>query len=153
MRFQLALSVEDIDRAIEFSSKLFRFEPAQRKPGYASFAIESPPLELVRFEARGAVERIHHLGVEVFDGESVTAATERLEAAGLETRVERETTCCHAKQDEVWAIEPQGLRGEGYRDLADSASLGEAGPGPSLDARVDGSGGIGEGQPVSACCA
>jgi len=134
MRLQLALNVDDLERAVDFYSKLFDAQPAKRKPGYANFAIADPPLKLVLFEAPGAPERLNHLGVEVFEAEGVTAATERLKAAGLETLVEDETTCCYAKQDKVWAIEPQGLRWEWYRVLEDSQTFGDASaasPGPS----------------------
>ena len=124
MRLQLALNVDDIDQAVEFYSKLFDIEPAKRKPGYANFAVENPPLKLVLFEAKGAEERLNHLGVEVFEAEDVTVATERLKKAGLADLVEDEATCCYAKQDKVWAIEPQGLRWEWYRVLEDSETFG-----------------------------
>ena len=93
MRLQLALNVDDIDQAVEFYSKLFATEPAKRKPGYANFAVENPPLKLVLFEVKGAEERLNHLGVEVFEAEEVTAATDRLKAAGLADHVEDEATC------------------------------------------------------------
>jgi len=125
MRLQLALNVEDIDQAVDFYTKLFDTEPSKRKPGYANFAIAEPPLKLVLFEVKEASERLNHLGVEVFEGEQVTAATERLKANGLADHVEDESTCCYAKQDKVWAIEPQGLRWEWYRVLEDSESFGE----------------------------
>ena len=128
MRLQLALNVDDIDQAVDFYSRLFATEPAKRKPGYANFALSNPPLKLVLFEVKGAPERLNHLGVEVFEGEAVTAATERLKAAGLETLVEDETTCCYAKQDKVWAIEPQGLRWEWYRVLEHSETFSGAPP-------------------------
>ena len=124
MRLQLALNVDDIDQAVDFYSKLFATEPAKRKPGYANFAIENPPLKLVLFEEKGASERLNHLGVEVFEAEEVSAATTRLKEAGLAALVEDETTCCYAKQDKVWAVEPQGLRWEWYRVLEDSDSAG-----------------------------
>src|SRR5579875_733305 len=38
-RVQLALSVADLDRAVDFYSKLFATTPAKRRPGYANFAI------------------------------------------------------------------------------------------------------------------
>jgi catechol 2,3-dioxygenase-like lactoylglutathione lyase family enzyme len=125
MRLQLALNVDDIDQAVDFYSKLFDTKPAKRKPGYANFAVENPPLKLVLFEVKGAEERLNHLGVEVFEAEQVTAATERLKAAGLADHVEDESTCCYAKQDKVWAVEPQGLRWEWYRVLEDSETFGE----------------------------
>ena len=125
MRLQLALNVDDIDQAVDFYSKIFDAEPAKRKPGYANFSIENPPLKLVLFEAKGAEERLNHLGVEVFEAEEVTAATDRLKTAGLAALVEDESTCCYAKQDKVWALEPQGLRWEWYRVLEDSDTFGE----------------------------
>ncbi len=46
MRLQLALNVRDIDEAVSFYGKLFGAEPHKRRPGYANFAIEMPPLKL-----------------------------------------------------------------------------------------------------------
>ena len=128
MRLQLALNVKDLDAAVAFYGKMFGAEPNKRKPGYANFAIEQPPLKLVLFEVPDAPERLNHLGVEVFDSEDVTAATERLKTAGLADLVEDEATCCYAKADKVWATEPDGLRWEWYRVLADSETFGEAPP-------------------------
>ena len=125
MRIQLALNVSDLDAAVEFYSKMFGVEVNKRKPGYANFAIAEPPLKLVLFELPGAPERLNHLGVEVFDDESVDVATERLKAAGMEHLIEDETTCCYAKANKVWAEEPDGLRWEWYRVLEDSQTFGE----------------------------
>ncbi len=131
MRLQLALNVKDLDAAVEFYGKMFGVSPNKRKPGYANFAIEEPALKLVLFEVPDANERLNHLGVEVFEGEAVTAATERLRAGGLETLVEDETTCCYAKQDKVWASDPDGMRWEWYQVLEDSESFGEPAPEPA----------------------
>ena len=124
MRLQLALNVHDLDAAVEFYSKMFGVEVNKRKPGYANFAIQEPPLKLVLFELPGAPERLNHLGVEVFDDESVEAATDRLKAQGMEHLVEDETTCCYARANKVWAREPDGLRWEWYRVIEDSATFG-----------------------------
>ena len=94
MRLQLALNVRNLEEAVDFYSKLFATAPRKRKPGYANFAIEEPPLKLVLFENPEASERINHLGVEVFDDAHVHAATDRLKAAGMEHLVEDEKTCC-----------------------------------------------------------
>jgi catechol 2,3-dioxygenase-like lactoylglutathione lyase family enzyme len=126
MRLQLALNVRDLDAAVAFYSAMFGVPVNKRKPGYANFAIESPPLKLVLFESPDATDRINHLGVEVFDPKDVTAATERLKAAGLADLVEDETTCCYAKASKVWATEPDGARWEWYRVVEDSETFGEA---------------------------
>ena len=124
MRIQLALNVSDLEEAIHFYSKMFGVPVNKRKPGYANFAIDHPPLKLVLFEAPAGAERLNHLGVEVFESEQVTAATDRLKAAGLVDRVEDESTCCYATQSKVWAKDPDGARWEWYRVLRDSESFG-----------------------------
>lgn len=128
MRLQLALNVRDLDRAVSFYEKMFGVAANKRKPGYANFAIADPPLKLVLFQIPGAAERLNHLGVEVFEDEDVTAATERLKAAGMEHQVEDETTCCYAKQNKVWATEPDGMCWEWYRVIEDSESASEEPP-------------------------
>ena len=119
MRLQLALNVRDMDSAVDFYSKMFGVEPRKRKPGYANFAITEPPLKLVLFEAPSARERLNHLGVEVFDDAEVSCAAERIADNGLQHRTESDTTCCHARQNKVWAQEPEGLRWEWYRVIED----------------------------------
>ncbi len=126
MRLQLALNVRNLDEAVEFYEKLFDARVAKRKPGYANFAIDQPPLKLVLFEAPDAPERLNHLGVEVFDDADVRATAERLKAAGMAHLVEDETTCCYAKADKVWATDPQGMRWEWYRVLEDAETFGAA---------------------------
>lgn len=130
MRIQLALNVSNLEEAVRFYEKMFGVPVNKRKPGYANFAIDEPPLKLVLFETPGAPERLDHLGVEVFANEHVTAATERLKAAGLVDRVEDESTCCYATQSKVWAKDPDGARWEWYRVLADSETFGK----PARDA-------------------
>ena len=126
MRVQLALNVENLDAAIDYYSKLFGAKVNKRKPGYANFAIDEPPLKLVLLEVPGAAERLNHLGVEVFEQGDVDAAIARLSAAGIAGKIEVDSTCCHAVQNKVWSSDPQGARWEFYRVLTDSEDFGEA---------------------------
>lgn len=137
MRVQLALNVKNLDEAVEFYATLFGVDVAKRKPGYANFVIDRPPLKLVLFENPEAIERLNHLGVEVFDDAAVDAATSHLKAAGLADRVEDAETCCYATQNKVWSSDPEGLRWEFYRVVHDNDRFGaEAAP----DANAAGSG-------------
>ena len=116
MRVQLALNVRDIDEAVAYYTKLFGVEPHKRRPGYANFAIDAPPLKLVLFEDKDATERLNHLGVEMFDHDDVMAAGDHLETQGILTQREHGTVCCHAEQDKAWSRgDPQGMRWEWYR--------------------------------------
>ena len=127
MRIQLALNVRDIDEAVDYYGRLFGALPHKRRPGYANFALDEPPLKLVLFENPDAPERINHLGVEVFDAAHVREAGARLETAGILTESEEQAVCCHAEQTKVWSDEPQGLRWEWYV-ITDDAPVGGAVP-------------------------
>jgi catechol 2,3-dioxygenase-like lactoylglutathione lyase family enzyme len=125
-RVQLALNVADMDAAVEFYSKLFGAEPAKRRPGYANFAVASPPLKLVLIEdpearGNGVAGALNHLGVEVDSSAEVGAATRRLAGEGLDTLTQDATTCCYAVQDKVWVHDPDGAPWEVYTVLADAA--------------------------------
>jgi catechol 2,3-dioxygenase-like lactoylglutathione lyase family enzyme len=124
-RVQLAINVTDLDAAVDFYSKLFRAEPAKRKPGYANFAIEEPPLKLVLIENAdtAAAGTLNHLGVEVFSAEEVAATQRRLAGEGLAT-AEESGVCCYAQQEKVWVNDPDGAPWEIYTVLADSEVAG-----------------------------
>ena len=119
-RVQLALNVSDVDEAVTFYSRLFKTEPAKRRPGYANFAIADPPLKLVLIQNGESGIRLNHLGVEVESTDEVGAAQRRLSGEGLETAVEDNVTCCYAVQDKVWVDDPDGAPWEIYTVLADS---------------------------------
>jgi catechol 2,3-dioxygenase-like lactoylglutathione lyase family enzyme len=128
MRIQLALNVRDLDEAVAYYAKLFGAAPHKRKPGYANFALDRPPLKLVLIEAPGAPERLNHLGVELSSATEVEEAVARLSAAGVAGEIEVDRTCCYARQDKVWSSDPQGARWEFYRVLADAESFAEPVP-------------------------
>jgi catechol 2,3-dioxygenase-like lactoylglutathione lyase family enzyme len=123
-RVQLALNVNDIEEAVSFYTKLFGAEPAKRRPGYANFAIDQPPLKLVLLENPGLGGTLNHLGVEVADTAAVEAERARLAEAGLAVVAEQDTTCCYARQDKFWVKDtPGGERWEIYTVLEDSPTF------------------------------
>jgi catechol 2,3-dioxygenase-like lactoylglutathione lyase family enzyme len=124
-RVQLALNVRDVDAAVEFYTKLFGVGPAKRRPGYANFAVASPPLKLVLIEDRqargdGVAGALNHLGVEVTSSDEVSSATEWLTGRGLSTLTQDAAACCFAVQDKVWVHDPDGAPWEVYTVLADA---------------------------------
>ncbi len=121
-RLQLALTVRDVDAAVDFYSTMFQSQPAKRRPGYANFAITDPPLKLVLIEgADGGT--LNHLGVEVEGTQEVHTATGRFDDAGLSTRLEDGVECCYALQDKVWVRDPDGAEWEWYTVLGDSQRM------------------------------
>ena len=119
-RIQLALNVADLEQSVEFYSSLFGTRPHKRRPGYANFAIQEPPLKLVLLEmpperrGHGTTEALNHLGIEVDTVDEVQQSTARLSSAGLATTEETDSTCCYALQDKVWVHDPAGAPWEVY---------------------------------------
>jgi catechol 2,3-dioxygenase-like lactoylglutathione lyase family enzyme len=117
-RLQLSINVSDLGAAVAFYSRLFGAAPAKLRPGYANFAIDDPPLKLVlNCPGNGPGGTINHLGVEVGSPGEVTQAGTRFAAEGLDTEPEPGAVCCYARQDKVWAHDPDGMAWEYYTVL------------------------------------
>ena len=117
-RVQLSINVRDFDAAVAFYSRLFGTSPAKLRPGYANFAIDDPPLKLVlNSPGNGPGGTINHLGVEVGSSGEVSEAEARLGTVGLDLEPEPGAVCCYARQDKVWARDPDGLAWEYYTVL------------------------------------
>jgi catechol 2,3-dioxygenase-like lactoylglutathione lyase family enzyme len=107
--FHLSLNVADLGRSIDFYRMLFGVEPAKRHDDYAKFELEDPPVvfSLVP-RAPGPGGSLSHLGLRVGSAEAVRQAQERLAAAGICTQDQNGTVCGYARQDKVWARDPDG---------------------------------------------
>ncbi len=130
MKMHLNLATRDLDRAVAFYSTLLGVEPMKKLGDYALFVTEQPGLELaLDLNPEAQASRGHHFGIVVDSADAVDAQINRLSAAGYDTEVEREETCCYAVQTKVWASDPEGRRWETYvvheesgaRDEADTA--------------------------------
>ena len=124
-RLQLALNVTNLEKAIDFYSRMFATPPAKVKPGYANFAIADPPLKLVLFEGNEGAT-INHVGVEVGAPRQVRAAEGRLRESGLDTTGVDDTVCCYAEKSETWVTDPDGARWEWYVKSGDAEQLQNA---------------------------
>ncbi|HEY0614399.1 MAG TPA: ArsI/CadI family heavy metal resistance metalloenzyme [Candidatus Elarobacter sp.] len=115
MKMHLNLATRDLGASVAFYSTLLGAAPAKQLGDYALFVTGEPALELALDLDPGAqAARGQHFGIVVDTAEAVDAQIARLEAAGYATDVEREETCCYAKQTKVWASDPEGRRWETY---------------------------------------
>ena len=112
----VSLNVKDIEKSVAFYEAFFGAPAHKRRPGYANFLVENPPLKLALQEAgvTPGLGTLSHLGVQVATTEKVSAARVRLESSGLVSFDEGDTVCCYARQDKVWATDPDGNGWEVY---------------------------------------
>lgn len=115
MKTHLNLATRDLQKSVAFYRTLLQSEPSKHLNDYALFITEDPGLELaLDFDPAAKPSHGAHFGLVVETAQDVDGAIERLQTAGLETRVEREETCCYAKQTKVWTADPDGRRWEVY---------------------------------------
>ncbi len=122
MKTHLSLPVTNLPNSVNFYKVLLDVEPAKNYGDYALFITEDPGIELaLEGNAKSVSAHEAHYGVAVDSVETVDAALARLQAAGLPVDVERDETCCYAKQTKVWATDPDGRRWETYHVIEDTA--------------------------------
>lgn len=115
IRFHLSLNVADLGRAVDFYRTLFGIEPAKRRPDYAKFELDDPPLVLsLEPSARGSGGPLNHLGFRMPNSTALVAMQERLEKAGISCRREEGVECCYARQTKFWVHDPEGTLWEIY---------------------------------------
>lgn len=108
----VSLNVRDLGASVAFYRSFLGTEPVKLKPDYAKFDLQDPPLNLtMNLRAPGALagdRHVGHLGLQVENHEGVEAARQRLLAAQLLALDEADTVCCYARQEKVWATDPDG---------------------------------------------
>ncbi len=112
----VSLNVTDIERSVAFYEGFFGVPAHKRRPGYANFDLANPPLKLALQESAfaGGAGALSHLGIQVGTAAEVQAARERLIASGLASFDEGDTVCCYARQDKIWAHDPDNNGWEVY---------------------------------------
>lgn len=113
--FHLSVNVADIDRSVEFFSKVFGMPPTKHRNDYAKFELQNPPLtfslEPVSPSERGV---LNHVGFKFQSAEELVTFQRRLEMAGLNSEREEGVECCYAKQTKFWLHDPNGTLWEMY---------------------------------------
>lgn len=115
MKVHLNLGARDLKKSAAFYATMLGVSPVKQYEDYALFIAEDPGLELaLDREADPHISHADHYGLVVDSEQAVEAAIARLSAAGFETDVETNETCCYARQTKVWTRDPDGRRWETY---------------------------------------
>lgn len=116
-RFHVHVHVEDLTRNIEFYSKMFGAQPARVEADYAKWMLDDPAVNFaISTRGHGRVG-LDHLGIQVDNAQDLQALKAQAEAADLSLIDEGSTTCCYARSDKHWIVDPQGLPWEHFQTL------------------------------------
>ncbi len=117
----VGLNVTNLEKSVEFYSKLFGTDPVKVKPDYAKFLLETPGLNFtLNLQDDVGGNQVGHFGIQVESTEEVLAHKKRLEENGILSHYdEMNTTCCYALQDKFWIHDPDGNEWEFFYTKSD----------------------------------
>lgn len=138
-RLHVHVAVDDLETSIRFYSALFAAEPSVHKPDYAKWMMEDPRVNFA-ISQRSGTAGLDHLGIQVEDAGELNEVYGRLKKAERPVLEQGATTCCYAKSEKSWIIDPQGISWETFLTHGESTIYGDD---TDLTGIAD----------VSACCA
>jgi lactoylglutathione lyase len=116
-RFHVHAHVDDLEASIAFYSRMFATPPARVESDYAKWMLEDPRINFA-ISTRGGTPGVDHLGIQTDTEEELVALREHARAADLTLQDVGETSCCYARSDKYWVIDPQGIAWEQFHTLA-----------------------------------
>jgi catechol 2,3-dioxygenase-like lactoylglutathione lyase family enzyme len=115
-RFHVHVAVHDLEQSIRFYSALFGAAPAVTKDDYAKWMLDDPRINFAISTVCKAAG-IDHLGLQAEDGAELEEIGSRLAQADVATTAQKSVSCCYAKSDKYWTIDPQGIPWESFHTL------------------------------------
>jgi len=125
-RMHIHIAVEDLNDSIRFYSAMFgNVAPSVLKADYCKWELTNPAVNFA-ISRRGVEPGVDHIGIQVDTDAELAEMNARFAAAQLPVKAQTETTCCYAKSDKAWTIDPQGVAWETFRTLEAAPVYGES---------------------------
>ena len=117
-RFHVHLHVNDLPASIAFYSQLFAVPPTRIEADYAKWMLDDPRVNFA-ISTRGNKAGLDHLGFQTETEEELETLKQTAATAQLALIDEGETTCCYARSEKHWIVDPQGIPWEHFHTLGD----------------------------------
>jgi catechol 2,3-dioxygenase-like lactoylglutathione lyase family enzyme len=115
-RFHVHVAVHDLQQSIRFYSALFGAAPSIRKDDYAKWMLEDPRVNFA-ISNRGNAAGLDHLGIQAENASELEELGSRLAQADVSVLPQTGASCCYAKSDKYWTLDPQGVAWESFHTL------------------------------------
>jgi hypothetical protein len=138
-RLHVHVAVRDLQQSIRFYSTLFAAQPTVTKEDYAKWQLDDPRVNFA-VSTRGKNAGLDHLGIQAENEAELEEIGTRLAQADVALTPQKGASCCYAKSDKYWTLDPQGIAWESFHTLDSVPVYGE-----DTAARAA--------EPRSACCA
>jgi catechol 2,3-dioxygenase-like lactoylglutathione lyase family enzyme len=123
-RLHVHVAVGDIEQSTKFYSNLFGAAPSVQKDDYVKWMLDDPRVNFA-ISARGREPGLDHLGIQAENQDELKEVSARLKAADLKVLDEGVTTCCYAKSEKAWVIDPQGIAWETFLTTGTATVYGD----------------------------
>jgi lactoylglutathione lyase len=121
-RFHVHAHVDDLHASVAFYSRMFAAEPTRLEVDYAKWMLEDPRINFA-ISTRGGKPGVDHLGLQTDSEEELGELEARARDLGMAD--EGEATCCYARSEKHWLVDPQGIAWEHFHTLEDIPVFGE----------------------------
>ena len=115
-RFHVHVGVHDLEQSVRFYTALFAAQPTVRKEDYAKWMLEDPRINFA-ISTRPGKAGVDHLGMQAENGSELEDIGSRLAQADVSVMEQKDASCCYAKSDKYWTIDPQGVPWESFHTL------------------------------------
>jgi hypothetical protein len=123
-RLHVHVSVSDLCQSIRFYSALFAAQPTVQKDDYAKWMLEDPRVNFA-ISTHGQRAGLDHLGIQAESDAELEEIGTRLAQADVSTTAQKGASCCYAKSDKYWTLDPQGIAWESFHTLDSVPLFGE----------------------------
>jgi len=124
-RFHVHAHVRDLEASVAFYSRLFAAAPARLEADYAKWMLDDPRVNFA-ISTRGGPPGVDHLGIQTDNENELAELKARAEAAGTTLLDEGAVSCCYARSQKHWLVDPQGIPWEHFYTLASIPVFSEA---------------------------
>ena len=123
-RFHVHVAVRDLNQSVRFYSTLFAAEPTVLKEDYAKWQLDDPRVNFA-ISTRATKVGVDHLGIQAENGDDLENLGSRLAQADVAITEQKGASCCYAKSDKYWTLDPQGIAWESFHTLESAPVYGK----------------------------
>ena len=125
-RLHVHVAVHDIQQSVRFYSALFAAQPTVTKDDYAKWMLDDPRVNFA-ISKRGTKTGLDHLGIQAGNEADLEGISSQLAQADVSTLEQKGASCCYAKSDKYWMLDPQGIAWESFHTLGTVPVYGDDG--------------------------
>jgi catechol 2,3-dioxygenase-like lactoylglutathione lyase family enzyme len=125
-RLHVHVAVNDLKESIRFYSALFAAQPTVLKDDYAKWMLDDPRVNFA-ISNRARTAGLDHLGIQAENEGELEELGSRLAQADVAVSAQKGASCCYAKSDKYWTLDPQGIAWESFQTLDSVPVFGEDG--------------------------